>query len=106
MSTPPDDAASTPPTYDTVHIISHTSAQPPQYDGTVLPRESRALTTHTYSLNPQSHTTVTLVIKTSHSPSPTNIPLFFNPGVVAGEVQLQLDRKAPIKNISVYVRIL
>lgn len=93
------------PSYDRQQATYPATAIPPRYDGVIQPRSAgSAVTTHTYTLNPRPNAHVTLVLKTSHAPSSENVPLFFVPDTIAGEVQLELTKTTAIKRLSVYVR--
>lgn len=95
-----------PPLYDesTADLVTG----PPGYASTALrPKPAgSSLTTHIYTLNPNPHTDVSLTLSTSHAPSPTtNLPLYFFPGTVAGEVTLTLKKISAIKSVVVLVSV-
>jgi len=93
------------PSYDTAHIIAPSATAPPNYDGTVRPRPADASrTAHTYSLNPNPNTDVTLTLNGSHAPSAAQVPLFFIPDTIDGEVTIDLKKTTTIKKISVYLQ--
>lgn len=102
MASPPSEDSSSPPTYDTSHIISPAATAPPTYDETAPPRDA-PLTVHTYTLNPKPSTSVTLALNNSFAPSPAKMALFFLPGVIEGEVKLTFGKKVTIRKLSVFV---
>lgn len=101
-------ASNPPPVYDAGAVEGSAPdavTNPPGYTSTALrPKPSGSpLTSHTYTLNPNTHTDISLTLNTSHAPSPTNLPLFFFPGTIAGEVTLDLKHTVAIKSVAVLV---
>ncbi|KAF8314280.1 hypothetical protein DL93DRAFT_1096072 [Clavulina sp. PMI_390] len=81
-------------------LVDDDADDPPRYVGRRVPR---SLTSHTYETRHQSSATITLLLNTSRSPSASNLPLFYLPATVGGEVQLLLSKKMSIKRIVVTV---
>lgn len=61
------------------------------------------LTTHKIDLAANRHTDVTLTLLNSHSPEPTNRPLFFAPTALEGEITLNAKKAETFKGLYVSV---